>query len=132
LAVSAMHAAEFVGLPEAQIPLAQAVTYIATAPKSNAACKAIAAARADVREGRTLPVPDHLRSSGYRGAEKLGRGVGYKYAHDFAGHWVDQEYIPTTRVYYEPTEEGQEKAIKERLDALRKKRRAPPDKKPRQ
>ncbi len=123
LAVAAMHAVEFVGMPEARIPLAQAVTYAASAPKSNAAYKAIAAATKDVQEGRTLPVPDHLKGTGYRGAEKLGHGVGYKYAHDYEGHWVDQEYIPTDATYYEPTDEGHEKAIKERLEQWRKKRR---------
>ena len=123
LAISAMHAVEFVGMPEARIPLAQAVTYAACAPKSNAAYKAIAAATKDVQEGRTLPVPDHLKGTGYRGAEKLGHGVGYKYAHNYEGHWVDQEYVPTDAVYYEPTDEGHEKAIKERLEKWRKKRR---------
>jgi len=122
LAVAALHAAEFVGMPEARIPLAQAVTYIACAPKSNAAYLAVDAALADVREGRTLPVPDDLRDASYRGAERLGRGKGYKYAHNFEGHWVDQDYIPTTRIFYRPTEEGQEKAMKERLDAIRKAR----------
>ena len=76
-----------------------------------------------------LPVPDHLRDSHYKGAEKLGRGQGYKYAHDFEGHWVDQEYIPTSKVYYEPTDIGAEKAIKERLEEWRRKRReGSPDK----
>ena len=123
LATAALHAAEFVGMPEAKIPLAQAVTYIACAPKSNAAYLAIAKATEDVQQGRTLPVPDPLKGTGYRGAERLGHGKGYKYAHDHEGHWVDQDYIPTDRVYYEPTDQGHEKAIKERLDAWRKKRR---------
>jgi len=122
LATAALQAVEFVGMPEAQIPLAQAVTYIACAPKSNAAYKAIAAAREDVRAGRTLPVPDYLKDASYRGAARLGRGQGYKYAHDYEGHWVDQDYIPTTKIYYEPTEEGHEKVFRERLAELRRRR----------
>jgi putative ATPase len=122
LATAAQQALEFVGMPEARIPLAQAVTYIACAPKSNASYAAIAAAQEDVKEGRTLPVPDHLKSAGYPGAERLGRGEGYQYAHSFEGHWVDQDYIPTTRIYYEPTEQGHEKNLKDRLDAIREAR----------
>ncbi len=109
-------------MPEARIPLAQAVTYIACAPKSNASYEAIEAAQTDVREGRTLPVPEHLRDASYPGAERLGRGEGYKYAHAFEGHWVDQDYIPTTRIYYRPTEQGHEKRLKERLDRIRQAR----------
>ncbi len=122
LAVAAQQAVEFVGMPEARIPLAQAVTYIACAPKSNASYAAIDAAQADVREGRTLPVPDYLKDASYKGAKRLGRGEGYKYAHAYDGHWVDQDYIPTTRIYYRPTEEGQERAMKARLDAIRRAR----------
>src|SRR5205814_1029719 len=85
VAAAALQAAEFVGLPECQLPLAQAVTYIATAPKSNAATLAIGKAREDVRSGRTLPVPEHLRDSHYRGAEQLGHGEDYQYSHDFEG-----------------------------------------------
>ncbi len=122
LAVAAQHAVEFVGMPEARIPLAQAVTYIACAPKSNAAYLAVDAAQKDVAEGRTLPVPDHLKDASYPGAERLGRGEGYKYAHGYEGHWVDQDYIPTTRIYYRPTEQGHERQLKERLDAIRRAR----------
>jgi putative ATPase len=122
LAAAALQAVEFVGLPEAVFALAQAVTYIACAPKSNAAGAAAGAAMEDVREGRTLPVPDYLKDASYKGAERLGHGVGYKYAHAFEGHWVDQDYIPTTRIYYRPTDQGQEKRMKERLDALRRAR----------
>ena len=122
LATAAFHAVEFIGLPEAQIPLAQAVTYIACAPKSNAAYMGICAARKDVQEGRTLPVPDALKGTGYKGAKRLGHGEGYKYAHDYDDHWVDQDYIPTTRIYYRPTEEGHEKEQKARLDAIRRAR----------
>jgi putative ATPase len=120
LAQAALGAAEFVGMPEASIPLAQAVTYIATAPKSNAACLGIDRAQADVKEGRTLEVPEHLKDASYPGAKELGRGKGYKYAHDYDGHWVDQVYKPSGAVYYEPTGEGYEKTIKERLERWRK------------
>ncbi len=123
LAVSAMQACEFTGMPEAQIILGHAVAYLATCPKSNAAYMGLMKAKEDVQQGRTLPVPQHLRDSHYKGAERLGRGGGYKYAHDFAGHWVDQEYAPTTRIYYEPTDLGAEKAIKERLEQWRKRKR---------
>ena len=123
LATNAFQACEFVGMPEARIILAHAVTYLACCPKSNASYVALGKAQADVKEGRTLPVPEYLRDANYPGAKRLGRGEGYRYAHDFAGHWVDQDYIPTTRVYYEPTEIGREKEIKERLEAWRRKRR---------
>jgi putative ATPase len=121
VAVAALHAAEFVGLPECQLPLAQAVTYIATAPKSNASTMAIAQAREDVRSGRTLPVPEHLRDAHYRGAEQLGRGEGYKYSHNYEGGWVEQAYLPEARRYYEPTDRGYEKVLRERLEVLRRK-----------
>jgi putative ATPase len=124
LANAALQAAEFVGLPEAKIPLAQAVTYIACAPKSNAAYKGIAAAEEDVKEGRTLEVPEHLKDANYPGAGRLGRGEDYKYAHDYKGHFVDQEYLPADRVYYEPTDQGHEKQIKERLETWRARRKS--------
>ena len=123
LATSAMQACEMIGLPEARIILAHAATYLACCPKSNASYVALGKATEHVREGRTLPVPDDLKSTGYAGAKRLGRGEGYRYAHDFAGHWVDQEYVPTDAVFYEPSDEGQEKQIKERLEAWRKRRR---------
>src|SRR6185295_6687650 len=107
---------EFVGLPECQLALAQAVTYIAAAPKSNASTLAIEKAREDVRSGRTLPVPEHLRDASYRGAEKLGRGAGYQYSHDFEGGWVNQSYLPEDRRYYEPVDRGYEAEIRRRLD----------------
>ncbi len=119
LATAAQQAVEFVGMPEAAIPLAQAVTYIASAPKSNASCLAMERARKDIEEGRTLPVPDSLKDAHYRGARQLGHGKGYKYAHDFEGGWVDQDYIPTTRIYYEPTESGHEARIAETLRRIR-------------
>jgi putative ATPase len=119
VAAAALQSVEFVGLPECQLPLAQAVTYIATAPKSNAATLAIAKAREDVRNGRTLPVPEHLRDAHYRGAEQLGRGTDYQYSHDFAGGWVAQAYLPEERRYYEPVDRGFEKEIGQRMRALR-------------
>jgi len=122
VANAALQASEFVGMPEARIPLAQAVTYVACAPKSNAAYLAIDKAMSDVREGRTLPVPDHLRDASYKGAQRLGRGKDYKYAHDYDGHFVDQDYLPAPRAYYEPTDQGFEKTLKQRLNEWRKKR----------
>ncbi len=124
VAAAALQAVEFVGLPECQLPLAQAVTYIATAPKSNASTMAIANAREDVRSGRTLPVPEHLRDAHYQGAEELGRGQGYQYSHDFEGGWVKQPYLPEDRRYYEPVERGYEAVIRQRLDELRRRREA--------
>lgn len=121
VANAAMQVSEFVGLPEAQIPLAQAVTYIACAPKSNAAYKAISDAMQDVKEGRTLEVPSHLKDSHYSGAKKMGHGEGYKYAHDYEGHHVEQEYLSERRRYYEPTGLGHEKTFKTYLDQLRAK-----------
>jgi putative ATPase len=126
VAVAALQSAEFVGLPECQLPLAQAVTYIACAPKSNAATLAIGAARKDVREGRTLPVPKHLRDSHYRGAEQFGHGEGYEYAHNHEGGWVDQAYLPEERRYYEPVDRGYEAVLKQRLEEMRKKRTTGP------
>ncbi|HMO05956.1 MAG TPA: replication-associated recombination protein A [Kiritimatiellia bacterium] len=115
LAVSAMEAVEFIGMPEARIVLAQATTYLATAPKSNASYAGIEAAWTDIREGRTLPVPKHLRDASYKGAERLGH-EGYRYAHDYAGHVVDQEYLPTSKIYYQPTGEGYEQRILQRME----------------
>jgi len=119
LATSALEAAEFVGWPEAQIPLAEATIYIATANKSNSAVLAISAALADVKSGRTLPVPEHLRVKHYQGAERLGHGKGYEYAHDHPGHFVVQDYLGSDKIYYEPTEQGVEKKIKERVEKWR-------------
>lgn len=122
VAVAAMEAVEFIGMPEARITLAQATTYLATAPKSNAAYMAVDKAMADVKEGRVLPVPKHLRSASYAGAERLGH-TGYKYAHDYEGHFVDQEYAPTSATYYEPTREGYEDTIAKRMAFWAEKRK---------
>ncbi len=108
-------AAEFVGWPEARIPIAEAVIYLATAHKSNSAYVAIDAALEDVRNGRTLAVPEHLRDGGGGAKKRLGRGEGYEYAHAHEGHFVAQDYLGASRRYYEPTEQGTEKKLKERL-----------------
>jgi putative ATPase len=123
LAVAAMQACEFVGLPECQLPLAQCVTYLACAPKSNASTIAIGEARADVREGRVLPVPVHLRDSHYPGAKRLGHGAGYEYAHDAEGGIAAQDYLGVEREYYRPVERGFEAELAERLRAIREKLR---------
>ncbi|MBN1795005.1 MAG: replication-associated recombination protein A [Candidatus Omnitrophica bacterium] len=115
VATAALQASEFVGLPECKIPLAQAVTYIATCPKSNAAYMGIEKAERDVAEGRTLDVPVHLQDAHYPGAERLGHGKGYKYSHSHDGHYVEQEYIPEARHYYCPSDQGHEETIRKRL-----------------
>ena len=119
LAVAAHHAAEFIGWPEARIPIAEAAIYIATASKSNSVISAIDAALEDVRSGRTLPVPEHLRDAHYAGAKKLGHGTGYEYAHDHSGHFVAQDYLGGSKRYYEPTEQGTEKKIRDRVEKWR-------------
>ncbi len=120
LANAAAQAVQFVGLPEARIILAQAVTYIAAAPKSNAAYLAIDSALADVKNSGG-EVPKHLRDTSYKGAKIFGHGVGYKYPHDFKNHFVKQQYLPDKKIsarYYQPTEQGAELKIKERLENL--------------
>jgi putative ATPase len=115
VAVAALETVDFVGMPEARIALAQATTYLATAPKSNAAYAGLEKALADVQEGRTLPVPKPLRSTGSKRAAQAFGHQGYQYAHDFPGHFVDQEYVPTDKIYYEPTSEGYEEVIRKRI-----------------
>jgi putative ATPase len=119
LAQAAANAAEFIGWPEAQIPLAEAAIYIATAHKSNSVVTAIGAAVKDVESGRTLAVPEHLRDTSYKGAKRLGHGKGYEYAHDHPEHFVVQDYLGADKRYYEPTEQGVEKKIKERVEKWR-------------
>jgi putative ATPase len=119
LANAAHQAAEFIGWPEARIPIAEATIYVATAHKSNTSITSIDAALEDVRSGRTLAVPEHLRDAHYKGAKRLGHGEGYKYAHDHPGHFVAQDYLGAEKRYYEPTEQGTEKKIKERLEQWR-------------
>jgi len=116
VAMATLSAVDFVGMPEARIALAQATTYLATAPKSNAAYKGLEAALADVKEGRVLPVPRHLRSTGSKQAAKAFGHEGYQYAHDFDGHFVDQEYVPTDKIYYDPTSSGYEEIIRKRME----------------
>jgi putative ATPase len=122
VATAAAHAVEYVGMPEARIPLAQAAVYIACAPKSNASYMGINRAMQDIAEKRTEPVPIHLRDTSYKGAKKLGHGKGYKYPHDYPGGWVEQDYLPEgvkSQIYYEPTQNGREAGIKDRLDKIR-------------
>lgn len=119
VAVAAMQASEFVGLPECQLNLTQAVLHLATAPKSNSATRAINEARSDVRNGRTVIVPPHLRDSHYTGSKRLGHGDGYMYPHDYQGGFVDQEYLPLLVEYYHPSDRGYEKEIRQRLQTLR-------------
>ena len=123
IAVAAADAVQYVGMPEGRIPLAEAVVYLATAPKSNAAYLALDAAIADVRAGRIGRVPGHLRDAHYAGAKKLGHGKGYRYSHDSELGVVQQQYLPDelrdTR-YYTPTEHGNERDVKARLEKLRR------------
>ena len=119
LAVAAMHACELVGLPECQLTLAQAVTYLACAPKSNAATIAIAEARRDVTEARIVPVPRQLRDRHYAGAAQLGHGDGYQYAHDAQGAVAAQDYLGVTREYYRPVDRGFEQELARRLGEIR-------------
>ena len=121
LANAAAQAAQFVGLPEARIILSQAVTYIASAPKSNAAYLAIDRALDDVRSKDCGEVPKHLRDAHYKGAKALGHGKGYRYPHDFDDHFVEQKYLPTALAdakYYRPTDNGAERQLKERLKSF--------------
>ncbi|MEN6407750.1 MAG: replication-associated recombination protein A [Thermoguttaceae bacterium] len=123
MAVAAAQACELVGLPECQLTLAQAVTYLACAPKSNAATVGIGEARADVREGRLLPVPVHLRDSHYPGAKRMGHGQGYQYAHDEPDAIAAQDYLGVQREYYRPTDRGFERELGQRLQQIRAKLR---------
>lgn len=123
VAVSAAEAVHKVGMPEAQIILAEAVAYVAAAPKSNSAVNAIGAAMEYVKNNKTLPVPSHLMDAHYKGAGKLGHGQGYKYAHDYKNHYVNQQYLPygmENEKFYYPTDIGYEKNIKEYQDKIRK------------
>ncbi|MFC1571473.1 replication-associated recombination protein A, partial [Candidatus Margulisiibacteriota bacterium] len=121
VANSAMQVAEFVGMPEARIPLAQAAVYVACAPKSNASYLGIDAALKDVKENPTLEVPKHLQNKVYDGEKALGKGQGYKYAHNYEGGVVAQEHLAEKRKYYFPKDIGFEKKIKARMDELLKK-----------
>jgi putative ATPase len=126
VAASAYAITERIGLPECQLTLAQAVIYMATAPKSNASAKAIWSATSDVKQGRTVPVPRHLRDAHYQGARRLGHGQGYQYAHDSATGFVDQEYLGVDKTYYAPTDRGYEQRIGQFLAHLGQLRTATP------
>lgn len=125
IAVAAKEAYEYLGMPEAAIPIAQAVTYLATAPKSNASYRALSAARQLVKETGSLEVPMHIRNAPVKGMAELGYGQGYAYPHDYEGHFVPVHYLPDMlrgKRLYEPTDVGYEKTIRERVEAWRKKR----------
>lgn len=131
LAVAAMHAVTLIGMPEGMLPLTQAVTYLALAPKSNAALSAYTAARKDVKEYGGLPVPAHLRNASTKMMRDMGYGAGYQYPHNYEGHFVAEEYLPEAlrgRRYYEPTESGREAELAARLRDLRASRERPPRK----
>jgi len=129
LAVACAQACELVGLPECQLNLAQAVTYLALAPKSNAATIGIGEARDDVRQTRLLPVPIHLQDKHYGGAKRLGHGAGYQYAHDAPDAVAAQDYLGVDRQYYRPVPRGFEQELAQRLEAIRQRlRQAKPPK----
>lgn len=122
VAVNASLAVERVGMPEAQIILSQAATYVACAPKSNAAVNAISSATDEVKRSGNLPIPPHLQDAHYKGAQKLGRGTGYKYAHDYPNHYVEQQYLPyelTGKTFYEPSWNGYEAKIREHMKKIK-------------
>lgn len=126
VAVSASLAVERIGMPEAQIILAQAAAYVACAPKSNAACNAIFAANEELGASGNLPIPPHLQDAHYKGAAKLGRGTGYKYAHDYPNHYVEQQYLPyelSGKKFYEPSWNGYEAKIREHMKRIREEAR---------
>ena len=116
LAVSAMQAVEFIGMPEGRITLAQATTYLATAPKSNASYLAVNEALEDVRSGRLMEVPEHLKNLHVRAVTSEGKDMTYKYPHNYEGHTVDQAYLPAPKSYYRPTSQGYEETIKKRME----------------
>jgi putative ATPase len=122
VAVSASLAVERIGMPEAQIILSQAATYVACAPKSNAACEAVYAATRAVEANGNLPIPAHLQDAHYKGSAKLGRGTGYQYAHDYPKHYVEQQYLPDKLInqkFYIPSDNGYEAKIKEYMEWIK-------------
>ena len=121
MAVACSQACEQIGLPEAQLVLAQTTIYLALAPKSNSATTAIFSAREDVRNGRTIPVPRHLRDGHYSGAKKMGNAIGYKYAHNSPDGIAQQDYLGVDKEYYIPTDRGYEKQMAARLEFIKKK-----------
>jgi putative ATPase len=123
LANAAYQVCEFIGMPEARIPLAQAAIYVSCAPKSNASYLAIEKAYREIEKERTQEVPNHLKSASFKGAQELGRGKGYKYAHDYPGYFVEQDYMSKKKTFYQPKDSGYEKIIKKRLEDLKTKRK---------
>lgn len=122
VATNACVAIERIGMPEARIILSQAAAYVASAPKSNACYLAVDDAGEVVKSTGSLPIPSHLQDAHYKGAEKLGRGTGYKYAHDYPNHYVKQQYLPEAikeEVFYEPSDMGYEKTIKEHFRTIK-------------
>lgn len=122
VATNASMAVERIGMPEAQIILSQAASYVACAPKSNAACNAVFEALAEVEKSGNLPIPTHLQDAHYKGAAKLGHGIGYKYAHDYPNHYVEQQYLPyelSGREFYRPTGNGYEQKIREHFKRIK-------------
>jgi putative ATPase len=115
VAAAAYDIVERIGMPEAQLTLAQAAIYMAVAPKSNASAMAIWTAMSDVKEGRTIPVPKHLKDTHYKGSKRLGHGEDYKYPHEFEGGHVDQDYLGVDKEYYKPTSRGYEANIQKYL-----------------
>ena len=122
VATNASMAVERIGMPEAQIILAQAAAYVACAPKSNASCNAIFEAAEEVKRSGNLPIPTHLQDAHYKGAAKLGHGTGYKYAHDYPNHYVKQQYLPYEldgKEFYRPTGNGYEAKIREHFKRIK-------------
>jgi putative ATPase len=125
VAVSAMEAFQFIGLPEGDLALAQAAIYLATAPKSNALYTAFQRVQKDVRELKNMPVPLHLRNAPTSLMKELGYGKGYQYPHDYPDHFIEEEYLPENlrgKLYYHPSDQGFEKEIKRRLEYWRKRK----------
>ncbi len=121
VAMSAADAVRFIGMPESQIILSQAVTYVATAPKSNAAMTAVFSAMDDVKKTKINTIPPYLKDAHYNSASDLGNGIGYKYAHSYKNHYVKQQYLPDELVgktYYEPADQGYESKIRKWMDFL--------------
>jgi len=127
IANAAAQATLMVGMPECRIMLSQAATYVALAPKSNAAYAAINEAMQDVRERRVLPIPTHLKDSHYKGAERLGHGEGYKYAHSAEDGWVDQDYLGVDKSYYHPVNRGFEAELQQRMETINERKSQPTD-----
>ncbi|MCM1189893.1 MAG: replication-associated recombination protein A [bacterium] len=130
VAVNASLAVERIGMPEAQIILAQAAAYVACAPKSNSSCNAVSSAMRTVEQTGSLPIPAHLQDAHYKGAARLGHGTGYKYAHDYPNHYVEQQYLPyelTGKEFYSPSGNGYEARIREHMKRIREEAKKAPE-----